>query len=712
MPLVRRDILLMVAWWPVVTFGQAATNEASNESLDAGVVASTADTANQLTDMSLEELMTVHVTTLASATPHPVSEAASNVTVITADEIAAMGANTVEEALESVPGLHLSNTATHLSKFVFRGVSTTYTSQVLLMVNGVPITTVQRGIPAAPSYVPIEMVERIEVLRGPGSAVWGADAMTGVINVVTKSAAEFNGTTAGARGGSFGTISGWAMHGETVSDFKALVAARALTTDGPKNVIEEDALRGTPLTRSPGTLNLSQASVDLLLDVQRGPWRLRGSHLTMWNVGTGDGIVSVLDPNGRLAFGRSILDLTYDQKDLLPNVDVFARVAYFTERQQIDRDLILFPPGIDLGSGPFPNGMIGNPAYTEHRIQVDAAAIYHGFSGHHERLAVGYSLGQIFDIHESKNFTSTFAPLPYVVDVSNTPDSYLPSLDRHNVSAVLQEEWAISPDWELTAGARYDYHSDFGHSINPRLAILWRASSQWTARLFYGRAFRAPTFAELATRNNPFAIGNTHLKPETGDFFEGNLAFQPTHSLRFAVTPFYYTLNELISFVPDAGRPTITAQNADNLQGVGGEFEASLRLVATLDAVVNYSFQRSWLGTTGAVAPDAPQHKLYGRIDWRFLADWLFSPQVVWVGPRPRQANDPRPDLHGYVSIDLVLRRSHLFGFDIAAVVKNLLDYDIREPTAGPAIGSTFVNVPHDFPQPGRAFFVQASYSL
>ena len=84
----------------------------------------------------------------------------------------------------------------------------------------------------------------------------------------------------------------------------------------------------------------------------------------------------------------------------------------------------------------------------------------------------------------------------------------------------LQDEWQLAPDWELTAGVRYDHYSDFGATLNPRAALVWQTSPRLTSKILYGRAFRAPAFDTLYAQNNPVGLGNDSLDPETIDTIE------------------------------------------------------------------------------------------------------------------------------------------------------------------------------------------------
>ena len=667
--------------------------------------------AKPLSELTIEELLEVQVTTIATATPKPIRETPSVVTVITAQEIEAMGATTIEEALASVPGLHVSLSAPgYRPKYMFRGVSTTLNPQVLMMHNGVPITSLLRGDRSPPATIPVEMVSRIEVIRGPGSAVWGADALTGVINIVTKSAEDLDGSVVGARGGSFTTGSGWVFHGDRRGDWKVLLGAQGFTTAGHRRIIEEDALRGTPFTMAPGPVNLSKNFAAFLLDMEKGPWRLRGHYQGQWNTGTGQAVANVLDPSGRGSGSRTLVDLTFDKPDLFKNWELVPRAAYFHATQEIDRNLVLFPPGTNLGSGAFPQGVIGSPEYWERRIQTDISALYKGWIGHRLRLGAGYAFSQIYRVQESKNFSATFAPLPGIVDVSDTADSYLPETNRHNVSALIQDEWSFVRNWELTLGARYDHYSDFGGSFNPRQALLWKISPALFTRFFYGHAFRAPSHAELYTRNNPALLGNPNLKPEQIDVFEGTIDYQPRPELHLAVTAFHHRLRDLITFVRDPGASSSTAQNTAGLIANGFEIEGKYRPLSKLGLVGNYSFQKSEDAVLRTEAGNAPHHKVYFRMEWTFLENWLITPQFLFIGPRGREPNDPRPELRGYASFDVVLRKRRLFGFDVACYVKNILDYDIREPGPAPAPGSTRPPIPGDLPQAGRSVFLETVY--
>ena len=107
-----------------------------------------------------------------------------------------------------------------------------------------------------------------------------------------------------------------------------------------------------------------------------------------------------------------------------------------------------------------------------------------------------------------------------LTNVTGTSFAYLPNVHRTIGSLVAQDEWQLADHWQLTAGLRYDHYSDFGGTFNPRVALVWDINEQLTSKLLYGKAFRAPNFAEQFTQNNPVVLGNRNLKPETINTYE------------------------------------------------------------------------------------------------------------------------------------------------------------------------------------------------
>lgn len=104
---------------------------------------------------------------------------------------------------------------------------------------------------------------------------------------------------------------------------------------------------------------------------------------------------------------------------------------------------------------------------------------------------------------------------------------------RRNVKyAFVQDEWNFAKDWTLTAGVRRDHYSDFGGTTSPRLALVWDAAYNLEVKVMHGTAFRAPSFAELYTTNNPVAIGNPNIKPERIASDELAFSWQQTSKLK------------------------------------------------------------------------------------------------------------------------------------------------------------------------------------
>ena len=125
---------------------------------------------------------------IATGVAQPVSKAPAVASIITAEEIRAMGATDVDEILETVPGLHVTRSALGYNPiYVFRGMYSAFNPQVLMLINGIPVTNLYFGDRSqAWGGMPVEAISRIEVVRGPGSAVYGADAFAGVINNIEK----------------------------------------------------------------------------------------------------------------------------------------------------------------------------------------------------------------------------------------------------------------------------------------------------------------------------------------------------------------------------------------------------------------------------------------------------------------------------------------------------------------------------------------------
>src|SRR3989338_11567290 len=185
---------------------------------------------------------------IASGSRQPIARAPSVASVITAEDIAAIGAADLDEVLETVPGLHVARSPLGYNPiYTIRGIYTQYNPQVLMLVNGIPITGVTFGDRSIVwGGMPVENIARIEVIRGPGSALYGAGAFSGVINLITKTAADLDGTQLGLRAGSFNSRDAWVQHGGAWGGLDVAAYFRAGATHGQRQNIAADTLAGSP----------------------------------------------------------------------------------------------------------------------------------------------------------------------------------------------------------------------------------------------------------------------------------------------------------------------------------------------------------------------------------------------------------------------------------------------------------------------------------
>lgn len=684
-----------------------------------------AEVENSLWVISLAELGSIEVTEIASGSPTPLNRAAAITTVITSTDLRRTGARDLEDALMSVPGLYVSRSDQAFTPmYIFRGIYGSLNPQALLMINGIPRKTLPHGN-RGNGWVtmPVEAIDRIEVIRGPGSALYGADAFAGVINIITKTSQESSGGKVGARYGSYNSADAWVQYGGEIAGWDSFVSLEIGATEGHDDVIETDTqtqldgLLGTSASNAPGNMNTEYKNLDMLIDVSKDEWRIRAGYQRRDDVGLGVGIAEALDPTSLYESESASTDITFTTDTWDQRLDLVSEVSLFYGAQTPEGDTYIFPEGmvmpdvcVFIGScgGPvysFPDGYIGNPGYKELQARFTQHAVYTGFDNHRVRVAIGYTWGDLYQTTESKNFNTDNSPKPGgVTDVSDTDEVWLPEETRESYFFSIQDEWQISRDWQFVAGARYDKYSDFGDTLNPRLALVWLTTDDWTTRLLYGRAFRAPSMSELYAAANPVALGDTELDPEIIDTFE--LAFH--HSLEsgthYSVNFFYYRIDDLILNLDQQ------YSNIGERRGRGAELEFQNELSASLSIMGNYSYQESKDLAEDDDVGNAPNNQAYISLNWALDSDWNVNVEAVWLGRVERAPGDPRDPMDSASLLNFTVTRMDVWqDWEVALNVRNLLDEDWHTPSVGSAAS---VNVPNDYPAPGRNANITVRYDF
>ncbi|MES9834269.1 MAG: TonB-dependent receptor [Candidatus Thiodiazotropha sp. DIVDIV] len=667
----------------------------------------------------------------ATGSAKPVFLAPSVATVITKDEIRAMGVTTLDEVLETVPGLHvfMSPSPNYQKQWSIRGIHTNDNPHVLLLVNGQSVQDLLQGGRPNHLQLPVSMISRIEVIRGPGSAVHGADAFAGTINVITKDGQEIEGTQAGYRGGSFSRKDAWVLHGGQYQGWDIAVSFDMMKSEGDdERVISSDLQSlldesfGTSASLAPRAMDSQHDLLNAYFGFNREQWQIYFWGWREKDGGVMTGLANAMADENLLESDVLSAGITHQNDQWLRNWQFDFSLNYLY--LQASTNLQLFPPGALLPIGSdgnlsftnpagltlFTDGYIGFPIRTQNQYSAESVALFDGISQHQMRLALGYQYTEV-SFKAFQNWgTGVLDGSQTVVDgtltnLTNDPRIFMPDVDRKLWYLSAQDEWNFRKDWELTLGARYDHYSDFGGTFNPRAAIVWQTHYDLTTKLLYGRAFRAPSFANMHAQNNPIGLGNPDLDPETLDTLELAFDYRPTFDLRLAANIFAYEIEGLIAFVPDEGEATTTSQNARDQRGRGLELEGDWQIADNIRLTSNLAWQDSEDKRTGDPVPNAPRLQAYLSSQWKFLPKWSVNAQWFWVGNRERARGDTRKEIDDYSIVNLTLRRKKLFEhLDLTLAVRNLFDEDVREP-------STSV-IPDDYPMNSREAWAEIQVSL
>ena len=646
------------------------------------------------------EAVADHVS-IATGFSQSVRTAPAVTTVVTAQQIRDSGArNLVDILLKFVPGFFIGQTAHSVEPVIaVRGFSSSYNQTVLVLLDGIPQTEYVFGDRLALlGIVPLDIIERVEIMRGPGSALYGADAYSAVVSVITRRTPP-DQTQIVVGGGSQQTRDARLFGGGRAGDFDVVGALEYRETDGDQPFIAADlqtnldALFGTGASLAPGNANTHLGKFGAQLNATGENTALMLRTALSRDIGMGVGLAGALDPFGHI--DTTTVEGLFEKTAKGSNWNAQGSVDGAFLRYEMN-DVHYFPPG---AFGFFPEGVIADTQFEEYRVRLQGRLDYAGLTGHRLTLGAGAESGEVRLQSERRNYSiigGVIVPIGPLQDTGDALGLGASSFSRDLLFVYGQDEWDFHPEWTLTWGIRYDYYDDFGGILSPRLALVWNASPYLTAKLIYGRGFRGPSLLDTEARHVPAIAGNPDLKPEKLDSLELAFDYRPLERLTARLNVFYQRTEDQIRLQNDGG-PTSRPENVGQQKGHGLELEAWWDIGHNTQLYGAYAYQDNTDETTGADAGYTPHHLVLARLLHR-SRPWLFSLQTRYVGYRDRIAEDARPKADTYTLVDALVRREIAPGFEAGLEVRNAFDADAEEAGFGTAF-------PGDLPLPGRTFY-------
>jgi outer membrane cobalamin receptor len=654
----------------------------------------TAQQIDDLLDLSLEQLANIEITT-ASKIPEPLSKTAATVCVITASDLRRMGARTIYDALAQVPGLAVGSGQFGENFIAVRGLRSSWSEKVLLLLDGHLLNDVRSGS-ATFQFIddlPVDNIARIEVVRGPGSALYGANAFLGVINIITRLSQDIDTLEA--------TVSGEFESTGTVARDYNLLTGRPLGSgwqgglnlnllDAPGAELEVDA---DAFGRS-GQADNHKERLDAQGLLSNGAFTLRGRYLQR-EAGDSFGGLNVLNSQSKQKVESYFLNAEYH---IHPAEAAELILQAYVDHQDTANDYRLPAGSIPATSPLFPwngTGLIANLLAKESITGAEARFDYKGISGHAFTAGLAWRHEKLYDPRTIANYNP--APLPQATDVSAVYN-WIDAAKRNISSLYVQDLWDIRPDLRATLGARYDHYQDFGATVNPRVGLSWQASPSLVTRITYGSAFRAPSFYEQHVKNNSEVLGNPGLDAEEIDTWEIGLRWTDTR-VQTGIALFHSDIVKLI----DIPSSDIQYQHLGDATINGVELEGRYRLQTGFKLCANYSYADP---DFNGVEPQTwvARHQLNFSTDIPLAARLSWHIHARWQSETPRAVDDSRPSLDSVWLVDSAVT-AQWQRWDFTAAVYNATDsdYAATAPTA---------TLADDYTAAGRSILLKVKYAL
>jgi iron complex outermembrane receptor protein len=522
-----------------------------------------AQRAPRAAEVSLDSLLNTRISA-PSKYAQSIAESPASVTIVTSEEISRYGYHNLQEVLENVRGFYVSNDRNY-TYLGARGFSrpTDYNNRILLLIDGHTMNDQVWGSAIVGSDLPINLdaVERIEIVRGPGSALYGTSAMFAVINIVTRTGPQLDGVIASGRVGSGRKREAALAAGHTIGVRGSFAFSGLYThTDGNDLYFREYDAPETNFGIAHG-LDWERA-YSALGSFNWGDVTARVGYTSREKgIPTGSFEIAFNDPRYQSKDATLWGDVSL-QRQLGASIRLMARA--YADRYRYDG---INP--IDAGPAPTDGGSNNN-------VGGEAMVIWDPLS--RDRVTIGTEFRRVSraEYHERDENG--------VLATDNAPFDV--------ASLFAQNELQLVPRLKLVTGLRYDRKSSLLHALTPRVALIGTPDDKTTVKLLYGEAFRAPSAAE-ADITTVLYTRNPSLKAERVKTFELESERRIAPSLLAGLSLYEYHLDNLIDPVVNEGSGTQQYFNVAKADGYGAELQLDLASEGRWSGRVTYAVQRT-----------------------------------------------------------------------------------------------------------------------
>jgi len=630
-----------------------------------------------VTEYTIEELMNVQVYG-ASKFDQKIIEAPSSVSIVSSNDIKKYGYRTLADILKSLRSFLITNDRNY-SYINVRGFghSGDYNSRILILIDGHRINDniFDQALIGNEFILDVDLIDRVEVIRGPGSSLYGNNAFFAVINIVTRSGMDLKIGELSGSAGSYDTYKGRLSLAHRFENGLDIIASGSILDSKGQYLFFREF--DNPATNSGIAKDCDfERNHNLFSKLSFHDFTLEAAYVSRTKgIPTASFGTDFNDPRNRTTDEQSYIDLKYDHQ-FENELSVTARFFYdhYSYKGTYVYSEVL-------------NHDIAEGEWWGSEVIVNKTML----QKHHLTAGAEY---QFNTKQDQRNYDES----PYSLYLDDKRNSKKWAL-------YIQDEFKIRDNLILTAGVRHDHYDTFGGTTNPRFALIYKPFERTIFKILYGTAFRAPNTYELYYSTSAGEQkSNLDLKPEKIRTYELVYEQYFGNNFRMTTAAFYYKVTDLISQKLDPADGQMIFKNIDEVKAKGFEFELERRMESGIQGRLSYTFQKTEDALTGNTLVNSPKHFAKLNIIVPVFQNKLFVGMEEQYASKRKTLSGKNID-HSIVTNLTLLSQKLTKGLEMSASIYNLFDKKDGDP-GGEEHRQDVIE------QDGRAFRVKITYAF